>query len=256
MLGEKLSEALGGISDGKVQAAAEVYDKKRKKRTVWFRAAAVAATIAIVLSAVLWQRNTEEEFVTAPGILKVYAYDVTSGTTPENMVSYELEEGTISAPLWWCPALSYIRGLPITLKVLNSAYSEMEITMDISSDCGEFYGHPDEEKYKDSPLDYIAQEKLGSSFTINDGETIFWSLSNSDNLEALCAAGGFYVDVIIRAESNIVGCAVIKVVSADDMQFHYSVGDVKTLGFPPVDGEFQNVTEEYVQQELAKMKQS
>ena len=76
MSGKDLSEAMGGIADEKIESAIHAYEKKGTRRNVWFRVAAVAAMLAIVLTVTLWPRRTASgEIITAPGIMKVYGYD-------------------------------------------------------------------------------------------------------------------------------------------------------------------------------------
>ena len=79
MLGKDLSEALGGIGDDKILAAMKVYEKKRRRRGIIYRAAAMAAMLAILLTAALWPRRSEDgELIIAPGVVRVYAYDLSS----------------------------------------------------------------------------------------------------------------------------------------------------------------------------------
>ena len=56
MLGKDLSEAMGGIADEKIMDAMQAYEKKKGHGNLWFRVAAVAAMLAIVLTVTLWPR--------------------------------------------------------------------------------------------------------------------------------------------------------------------------------------------------------
>lgn len=248
MSSKTLSEALSHISDEKLWDAINVYERKKRRRMFCFRVAAAVVTVAIVLCAVLTHGG--QGIVTGNAGLTVYAYDLTD----DPYVRCALDEDTVSAPLWWCPALNYICGLPITLDVSPDFVPEAEITLDVSTDYGKFYGHPNEEKYKEMPLSYIAQEDLGGSFTITNGETIFWSLVTVEEHEAICANDGFYVDVILRGDGNIIGCGVIHIVSKNG-QMDYAADGVRSVGFPQVDGAYQNVTEEYARQVLAELRE-
>ena len=58
MLGEQISQALGHISDAALESAMDVYKRKQKHRSI-LRVAAIAAVIAILMTALLWLDGRE-----------------------------------------------------------------------------------------------------------------------------------------------------------------------------------------------------
>lgn len=270
MLGKDISRALGGISDEMILDAADAYRRKRKGRAAWFRAAAAVVTVAILLAALSWPGGGEDEIVTAPGILKVYAYDLTSGTTLDEMVSYELEEGIeLPAEYGWHISTDQYPGLPMTLSVDEALLGGEEIVFDVTVSGGECfrelggaYG-----KY------YYGPAYLGQTFTLENHQTVCWRWTETD-LESWTGEeedvftgfvdgpgvtyfleGKAYVDIVIRAGENIVGSVVIKIYaedtslpqgSMDYIASRYYAAVIQSVYFPQINGEYQNVTKEDV----------
>lgn len=247
MLGKNLSEALSDISEGKIQEAADVYRKKKRTRSVWVRVAAAAAMAVLVLTAVFapWQR--EGELVTAPGVLKVYAYDVIDGTEIKNVVGNELPDGVECLPSIWNPAMSSSRGLPFSFEVSDDYYAGMTITYDINVNCGRFW-------YEEN----MECVELGTSFSLENNRKIYWdSVGVKSAKEAMSEDGGIFADVIIRADEQIVGYALLEIGYSEDPWLYFPAW-CETICFPMINGELQNVSEEYVteQMELCKKKES
>lgn len=263
MSGKDLSEAMGGITDEKIEGAIHAYEKKGIRRNVWFRVAAVAAMLAIVLTVTLWPRRTENgEIITAPGIMRVYGYELGSGTEIENMISYELTDSVVAHTEGYTFAMNRLYGLPMTLQVSEEAFAGKEITLDVSVDHGGFYGDIHSEKYKTDKKDTVASlpdVDFGNQFTVENGETIFWrtrevveeaekaGMHPYDYLETI--GNVIHVEVIIRADGHIVGYTVVDI--------HYKEGFFaacvkETVSFPKVNGEFQYISEENVKQMIER----
>ena len=257
MLGKDLSEAMGGIADEKIESAIHAYEKKVTRRNVWFRVASMAAALAIVLTAAFWPRRTENgEIITAPGIMRVYGYDLGSGTEIENMIRYELTDSIMTGTKGYTFAMNSLYGLPMTLEVSDESLEGTKITLDVSVDHGGFYGDIHSEKYKTDKNDTVASlpdVDFGNQFTVDNGETIFWrtrelfeeanaaGIGCDDLLERI--GNVIHVQILIKADDNIVGYSIIAI--------HYKEGfftaSVKeTVSFPKVDGEFQKISEETV----------
>lgn len=245
MLGKELSEALGGICPEMVEEALSCGYKKGRKKT-WLRVAALAAAIAIVLTLSLWP--SKDGLVTAPGVLKVYAYDYNSGTNINEMLRYELtEDVNFTTMLWYFNNWMY--GLPLTLNVEDPEYEGMEIKLDVHVMHGGFYGDRLSEKYEGKKLSEIY---FGNNFTMDNGETIFWHYEDiaaampeemrlDEVVEQVCPIP---VTVIIRADENIVGYAVMEIHYGGSLQFTATVKEI--VKFPKVEGVFQEVTAEDV----------
>lgn len=234
-----------------------------KLRRAAIRVAAVAAAVAIFVTAMLWPRKTEDGIVTAPGVLKVYAYDITTGTDIHNMVSYELTESVVADTRAWTPIMNSLYGLPLTLKVEDPNYSNMDVAFDVSVSHGGFYGDIHSSKYKkeDEVVASLDEVDFGSEFTVDNGETIFWNCpdlfdeaadKNINFYDLIEEIGSIQVRITVRADSNIVGYGVLEIKSEEVGWFTASV--VETVKFPQVNGAFQNVTADYVWQKIDESK--
>lgn len=271
MLGKDLSQALGGISSEMVEEACACGNKRSRGR-LWLRAAAVAATVAILLTALLWPRQDENGIVTAPGVLKVYAYEMKGETATDiaAMEDYELvEEPEFSHKSVWSPYLGVSGGISLTLMIAEESMQNAEITFDVTTNYGELYADYYSDKYGDGNT--ISQAKdaafLDKRGQISNGETVYWEGMELWDLtdaqpdggrnmgEVLAQIGSVYMDVVIKADGNIVGYALFEMVSMDDNSCIFSVALRNSVYYPAVDGEFQAVSEEYVRQEIEKTKQ-
>ena len=260
-----LINALSDIADDKIADALGVYERKRHQRSIFFRIAAVAATIAILLTVSLWPQKAEDDrTITSPGFLKVYAYDLSSGTPIEQQEGVDLADRLIESPsAWWLGMGSYY-GLPIKIKIADDKFADKKITFDITTAYGNFYGDIKSDKYKKNPEDTVAKlsdAELGSCFTIENGETIFWEDRKIDKeaisqgllpeqfLEKL--GNIIYVDIIVKADNNIAGYAVVAI------NYHggvYTAAVREIVSYPNDNGDLQEVTEAYVRQEIANCK--
>ncbi len=261
MNSKKFSQALEKISDELLLDALNVYKRKENRKSRWIRAAAVAATVAILLTALLWPGKTADgEPITAPGILKVYAYDTTTGSRVEDMVRSELREGVVSHPYPYTMGMNVFYGLPLTLYIADDQLSGKTITFDVSVDIGEYIADNWNDKYKKDPNDITAKWddiQLGKAFSVDNGETIYWSNEEILNkaiswphlsVQAIIDSyDKIKTQIIIKADGNIVGYAVV-MIRYDDGWYTATVPE--TVFYPLIDGEFQTITEKYVRQQM------
>ncbi len=247
---ETFDQAFEQISDGLLEDALNVYNKKRSRRQLWMRVAAVAATVAIVLTATLWQGKTPDgEIVSAPGILKVYAYDATEAANSEEMEFYDITGVDISVGdkllPYWSPYMSKVTMIPYTLQVDEEYYKDMEITFDVKVNCGRFY--------LDRGLTNLEQK-----FTVENGAVIYWHGGALGKVEeAIAADGGIFAEIIIRADGEIVGCGVIKMrldIMNESMPVCYP-NRCDAVCYPMINGELQDVTETHVNEYIESWKQ-
>ena len=247
MNSEKFSQALEKVSDELLVDALNVYKRKENRRNLWIRVTAVAATVAILLTALLWPGKTADgEPITAPGILKVYAYDITNGNDLEEMKRYEITNDTSVSvndkhlPIW-SPYLGIVTMIPYTLQVDNQYYPDMEITFDVSVNCGRFFLNR-------------GTMNLGSKFTVDNGTVIHWDGGAIWEVkEAVAADGDIFADIIIRADGSIVGYGVIEMKYEEDETLCHPE-KCFAVCFPMINGKFQNISEEYVHQQLMEYK--
>lgn len=190
MSGKEFLEALGDISDEKLQCAMNIRRRKRSGGGVWIRVACVAATLVLVLLALLMPRD--DGIVTAPGVLQVYAYDLSSGEIDPS-TAILLKEGVVQSDAYgWCGLDSYGwgPGLPLTLILEEAELAEREIAFRVSVEIGGICYRPD-------PTDKF---RWGKQFTVLNGDTIGWTNNDLDS------PGFFledcYMDIVITADAT------------------------------------------------------
>jgi hypothetical protein len=226
---------------------------------------AVVVVIAIVLAVGLGLRERGNNNVVVPGILSVYAYDLSTGIEIDQQEGYDLAASVVTESKPWFSGMNAYYGLPLTLKVTDERLEGMALTFDVRVDHGSFYGDIKNDKYKNNPEDRVASLKdadLGQRFAIENGESIFWhdDLIRDEATEAgvlpqeLMSQFGnvIYADVIIKADDRIVGYTVIEIHYNEGL-FTASIGG--TAVYLQEDGSFLETTDERVQQEIAKSKE-
>lgn len=259
MSGKEISEALSDISDEMVEQTALTREEKRSRgKMIWFRIAAMAATVVIVLTVSLWPRKTEDGYVTAPGILKVYGYDISTGTSIEDMEMRELEEEWRSSLGIWAPGMNIHMGIPLKYIAEDDTLADSDVTFHIRVNCGEFHGDYRLDKYKENPGDLLGTMEssfLGDDFVIENGETIEWRfLTGEHDWEGTVSKdGGVFVEAIIRADGHIVGYSLVKIDKHPTQSIYYAIM-VSSAYYPKNGDQYQEVTEEYVRQEIANCK--
>ena len=259
-----LINALSDIADDKITDALGVYERKRHQRSIFFRIAAVAATIAILLTVSLWPQKAEDDrTITSPGFLKVYAYDLSNGTPLELQEGVDLTGAMVETPSGWFENMNLFYGLPIKISVAEEVYGNSSITLDVTVDHGIFYLDRKNSKYAERLKDGITWESLalGNTFTVDNGEFIFWSNTTiydeanaaGMDLEAYMDSLGnlFFADVIVRKDGAIVGYAIIEIRNHDGLYTAF-VRDV--VSYFDEEGKLVEVSESYVRQEIANCK--
>lgn len=249
------------------------------------RVAAMAAAVAIVVAAwLLWPEEetpgaqlgtpTEGTTVTptmptevppetlpktyyaAPGILKVYAGDVKNmdAIQKEEQLLIEMEPSYKTA---WSPIVNLLcAGVRLTLVVDEESLLEHEITYDISVNYGELCDTVDN---INAVPGHDGTQVWGKTHVAVNGEAICWDggelldlMSKEEDLfenkveDLLTKIDEIYMRIIIKADGNIVGYTVIEMVCTNVNLCLFNAMIVESGCFPKVDGEFQNVTEEYV----------
>ena len=236
MSGKDIMEALDGVSDKKLMAAMGVYEKKQRSRGILFRVAAMAATLAIILTAALWPEKTEEPgIISVPGVMKVYACDSEQIEEGDALEKHEITSSPGYCAVIAIPTVSAGWKTPFTFQIPEDYYGDAEITFDVTCEYKAFCG----------------------GIVINNGESIVFdshkvSPAVFDIRKELEEEGKFYLETIIRADGNIVGYGMITFGFDDRACMAYKV---ETVCYPLVDGEYQDVTEEYVLTQIAEYKQ-
>lgn len=258
MLGKDLSEALGGVAEDKIEAAANVATKSR--RHIWVRVAACAAVLAILLTTLLWpgQPKTENgQIVAMPGVLKAYACAVEENAHPEQLKDYELTQGAVNlATNVWNPQCSIVTGIPVLLWIQEPELSEHEITFQLRTNYGELYDrtYVSRDVFHDPNAMVVNKDAfLGKQTTLHNKALFYWEGYELLDMcegrtigDVMDEIGPVYVEVIIRADEAIIGYAVFEMYSMDDKEPAFMVRLKANTFYPKVDGQFQNVTEDYV----------
>lgn len=247
-------EALSSVraSDALLTQVLSLDEKKKPVINPWNtvrRLVAVAAVLAILLTALLWPVE-EDEYITAPGVLRVYACDIDELTDISELEEYELTDAIDSNQRTVVPHLSgLVTGMciPFTFQIDQNIYGDEEISFYVALDYG-----------------YIRFEQQGGEWysrpvTVQNGDTIYWyfgSIEEADKRIGSC--GKFYADVIIYAGEAIVGYGIINFVyyAEEGMLLSFVTTGCKTVCFPMVDGEYQDVSEEDVWRMIDEYKQA
>lgn len=253
-------------------------ESKTDFRLIAKRAAVCAAVLALLIGAVLFWPISEENYITAPGLIKVYAHGVdTSGSAIVEGV--ELEEGVeFTSTVVYDPTKSYRRHFPFSFTVDKSLYPNMDITMEVSTDAGIFY--------KNDPFNpnipmlpailQIFNNYYGQHFTVDIDKKLYWEpegfdyeymaeqiMSGNRDFDSAYKDHDYvnnpsFIDVIIRADKYIVGYCVIAIREINENDGHpdreFSFEVLTIVNFPEVDGKLQNVTLKYVQEEINRIR--
>ena len=195
------------------------------------RLAAVAATLVILLTAVFWPGRTQDgQLITAPGVMKVYAYDLRGNEEIAELEEYELKSDDSYFLTVYHQAISASWQSRFSFCVPEDYFGEAKITFDVSSEFEEF----------------------ARSITVEEDEGI---LMNSRQIsepvmkikKEVGEKGSFYLDIIIRADGHIVGYGVITF-GFDGLACKAYRFD--TVCYPMVNGKYQEVTEEFVGEQI------
>ena len=244
MLGKDLSEALSSIADDKIEAAANM-TPVRHQRPTWVRFAACAAVLAILIGAVLfWPGSVTDgngEIIAVPGIMKAYACDLE--TTSENEVQEHIfSEDTFLWRAVWAASIqdgdkpTPHFGRPITFEMPKDYYGAAQITFEISSNTEGFC--------KKSTLKNGEAFYLTKQVDVRTKIRLVQEMSDKD----------FFLDVLIYADGRIVGYGVMNFyMHPDGYCYAYKCA---TVCFPTINGECQDVSEEYVWQRIEEYKKT
>ena len=86
---------------------------------------------------------------------------------------------------------------------------------------------------------------------IKSGETVYWSAFDLDTESKIMQA---YVEIIVNVDDNIIGYAVIEINIIKENSLDYSANIIKSVLFPKIGGQYQNVSREHVKTMIEKIK--
>ena len=265
MLGRDISEALGGIAEDKIEAAAKAAGKGRN---VWRSVAAVAAIVALVVAVFamlpkVWEEKPQlglptfgvsgeqtlptdqvletmpQKFFAAPGILKVYGSSKVDATE-EELKQYEMTDGIGSYGEVITIGGGISKGISLLFRFPEDYFGESKISFVVSADYGRFL---------------TADRTSKETVVVENGGIIWWKYGSLKEIEEN-REGRFYANVIIYADGKAVGYGIIDFCYGID-NFNAPIfwtTSFTTVCYPLVDGEYQDVTEEYLWEQIAEYK--
>ena len=226
----------------------------------WVRVAAIAAALAILFTALtFWPfaNGDNNSFIAVPGIMKAYAYEVEDQENVDftQLNDYRFWENNV--PSWknmYFPLGNY--ELAITPVIDEEMYSQFDIRYEVFTNHGVLVGNYHNPEIYPSYTDAI----LGDYAQIGNGETLYWEgwelTSTGERADEflISVKEKIYIDVIIKADTHIIGYAVFEIIRVPDAYPLLTAVLVKSIHFPMVDGAFQAITEVYVNQQLQNTK--
>ena len=292
MNGEKISRCLDALPDEMLSESMKPY----RPRSLGWHIVRIAACLAIVigLTIALWPKGEEpgaqlgtptegttaaptqlpttlpdvptepvqKEIIETAGVLKLYACDA------KNMDSIQREEYLLiegmepSYKTAWSPLVNLLTpGVTLTLVVDEESLLEHEITYNVAVNYGELQDSIYNVKQQ---MSEDGKHIWGKKHVAKNGETIRWG---GDELyfdrpqgmsleDMLASIERIHLDIIVRADDNIVGYAVLEMICTNVDMCIFNAVLVDSGYFPKVDGEFQNVTEEYVRELIEEKMES
>ena len=171
----------------------------------------------------------------------------TEPTMPKELVSEAREDGLLYTP--YCS--NYWSGIMIALNFAldESLYPGMEITFEGTINAGYLY----RAIYAD-PHNPTVYEHHGQ-YTTKNNFGFLWRYAFEKGMQEIWDAGGtVFVDAIIRADGHIVGYGIFEIAGQDAKWF--ALMRAETVIFPMFNGQLQEVSEEYVVEKIAELKQT
>lgn len=172
------------------------------------------------------------------------------------LVRQEMQEGVSFPDIYdWSPYMSgRSKGLKLAVE-LSPMQEGAEITFEIEVNEGTLLqkpGWPIDNSWK--------QSVLFDHFTAENGKIFFWHpriywFDENDEMHfEQNKVDSVYVDIIVRENENIVGFAVVKIWMVDEASLSYRPTVIKNVRYPMVDGKYQNVSQNTVQNDIVRAK--
>lgn len=244
--GESISLSLSLLSKQIIEEAHTSHGKNRYFPLRFPNTFKTAVCILIVIAIFFSNFFTDGNFTAGKGILVVHAY-AQNVESVDKMVECKLIEG-IELPYeyGWAPTSSIFPGLP--LKFYVPEYSN--VTMQITVNGGQFISWERHDSIRETMI-------LGQKFSIKNEETIYWQDYTINNNEvSLYENNTAFVHVTIYSNENIIGYAVIEISTTSNPNTlpRYFGKIVQSLSFPPQNGVYQNITQEYINEQFKSAK--
>ena len=152
--------------------------------------------------------------------------------------------GGLASSLYWA--------ICFTPEILETDLQNAAVTYDVRVNYGEMI-HFDKDDMR-----YVQD---GNHAVYAAGQTFLWQghdlwCMTTDELglvEVLAQVGGVWIDVVVKVDDNIVGCAVFEIIPYQN--FGLTAQYVCSEYYPQINGRYQEITEEFVQKRLEAIHQ-
>lgn len=208
-----------------------------KKHKILLSASCLVLCVMIFILLFMVTMKINRKHVMAEGMLSVTCFTLTG----KSMNEIELNDSVIlPREADWTMATNVVPGLPLEL-----SYPDEYVNFTVRTSEGVLRNIINGES-----------QFVGKEVELPNNSTLYWN-NLSDNKEAKILLNiTSYIDIIIYANEHIIGYAVIKIFPVTEFtKGHvYSVKLLKSASFPQVDGEYQNITIDYIESEMIKIK--
>lgn len=96
-------------------------------------------------------------------------------------------------------------------------------------------------------------EYLGREFTIDNGQTVYWSLFEYVHTNKAEVKAPIFIEAILYAQSYIVGYCVMEIEILDSAGV-YTAAILDSAYYPPQNGKYQDITMGYIRKQIIKAK--
>ena len=246
-----LSKAMGSIPGEMLQEAMTITKNTGRKWII--RAAACLVLVIGLLSATM---RGDDGIVTGNGLLTLTVY----ATNAEAFTTSSVDTVVPFSHIWinwvnWAP------GWPITLSINSEDYQSDDIRFEVTVDGGVYYVGRD-----GGTSIYPGYSKpMPAQFSVPNNTTIFWSMwYTAEQSEHIQYEGEeVFTKIIVYDGDQIIGYTVLRFdrltygeldaayyeqlgLPPDELASAYRLELLASVSFPKVDGEYQDVTLEYV----------
>lgn len=191
--------------------------------------------------------TVEGNETTAPTTTATVPTIPTEPTMPKELVSEVREDGLIYAPYCYNYLGNGLVAMEFNLD--DSLYPGMEITFDVSMNSGWAYRAIFTDPHNPTVYEYY------TDFSTKNHFYLYWRQTHGEGIKEIQEKGGaIFVDVVIRANGHIVGYGLFEIGTPDANWF--ALMRSETVIFPMFNGRLQEVSEDYVAEQITELKKT
>ncbi len=249
-----LSKAMGNIPDDMLMEAMEV--KKATGRKWIIRA---AACLVLVIGLLFATMRGDNGIVAGNGLLTLTVY----ATNAEAFTTSSVDT-VVPFSHTWRGFVNWAPGWPITLSINSEDYQSDDIRFEVTVSGGSYWVGCDDRISSTSIYPGLSKP-MPVQFSVPNHTTIFWSMfysaEQSDHI--IYEGDEVLTNIIIYDGDQIIGYTVLRFdrltygeldaayyeqlgLPLDELALAYRLELLASVSFPKVDGEYQDVTLEYV----------